>query len=358
VLAAVALLFVMATDWYSSPEGDELRRIERLAEPDDSLGPEASDLGRQQREQASQSAEAEERNAWTADGLIDRVILLALLAAIAAAVSLAVSAVRERSLGVPGGARGLALIAATFASMLVAYRIVQEPGIDAVTTIRGGPFLALVALGLMALGAILTLRGGGVQVASDGAVIQGEAGERQVATAAGRDQRAGASGPVEPAGVAGPVIEAPAASTAPEAEMPPPGEAEAEMRPAPEAEMPPASESEAETPPAPGPAEAGGSPSGLPHGEAHAPPTAAPSDALNGAAPVSYRRRFSADQRARIAEIARSDPSASGKPYARWTHARLATHLVEEGVVDSISPGTVGRILRQEGVSGDPASHN
>jgi len=330
VLAAVALLFVMATDWYSSPEGEELRRIERLAEPDDSLGPEARDLGRQQQEQASVSAEAEERNAWTADGVIDRVILLALLAAIAAAVSLAFSALRERSMGMPGGARGLALSAAAFAAMLVIYRMVQEPGIDAVTTVRGGPFLALVTLGLMSLGAILTLRTG-VDAESDGALAEGKP-EQKVATADAAKRNAEAPNPVEPAAASEPLAAAPAASASADAEVPP-----ATATPA------------VETPPGPDPVEAEvGRPTGLPDAEAGA-------DTPNGAAPVSYRRRFSADQRARIAEIARSAPSEAGKPYARWTHARLATHLVEEGVVDSISPGTVGRILRQEGVGGDPA---
>jgi len=335
VLAAVALLFVMATDWYSSPEGDELRRIERLAEPDDSLGPEARDLGRQQQEEASQSAEAEERNAWTADGLIDRVILVALLGAVATAVALAISRLRGRSVGVPGGVRGLVLTVATVAAVLVIYRMVQEPGIDAVTTIRGGPFLALVTLGLMSLGAILTLRAG-VDAESDGALAEGKP-EQKFATADAAKRNAEAPSPVEPAAASEPLAATPAASAAADAEVPP-----ATATP------------EVETPPAPDPVEAEvGRPSGLPDAERQ---TAAPADTLNGAAPVSYRRRFSADQRARIAEIARSAPSEAGKPYARWTHARLATHLVEEGVVDSISPGTVGRILRQEGAGGDPAT--
>ncbi len=323
VLAAFALLFVMATDWYSSPEGQELRRIERLAQPDDSLGPEARDLRREQREEASQSAEAEERNAWTADGLIDRVILLVLLATIAAALSLAISRLRQRSVGVPGGPRGLVLMAATVAAMLVVYRMVQEPGIDAVTTIRGGPFLGLVTLGLMSLGAILTLRTG--PAAGGGEAVPEGSPERQIATAQAAGERADGSRAIEPAATARTTAEVPTTSAAPEAATDP-------------------VVAEAQPPPAD------------PDDEAQTRPTAAAADILNGAAPVSYRRRLSADQRARIAEIARSDPAELGKPFARWTHARLAAHLVEEGVVDSISPGAVGRILRRERVTMDPTN--
>ena len=156
--AGLALLFVLAADWYSSVEGDEARRIQRLAEPPDDAGAETLQLSRDQQEQASIAAEGEERNAWQADGEIDRVILLALLATSAAAIAAAAFRAAGRRWNPPRSPSALALALALAAGTLVLYRMVQEPGFDQGTTIRGGPFLAIAALGLLALGARMALR--------------------------------------------------------------------------------------------------------------------------------------------------------------------------------------------------------
>ena len=62
-------------------------------------------------------------------------------------------------------------------------------------------------------------------------------------------------------------------------------------------------------------------------------------------------RRFSAEVRERIVEIALSKPKELGKPFTHWSLAKLREHLIETGVVSSISPETVRRILAERGVS-------
>ena len=74
--AALALLFVMALDWYSTPMGREARRIEQQNQPHGALG---GEIAREVQSEARLAADKAERNAWQADGGIDRVILVALL---------------------------------------------------------------------------------------------------------------------------------------------------------------------------------------------------------------------------------------------------------------------------------------
>ena len=73
-VAALALLFTTAPDWYSTTRGEEARQIQKQA---------GSSNGQAEREvehDAGALAEGQERNAWQEDGLIDRIILIALLA--------------------------------------------------------------------------------------------------------------------------------------------------------------------------------------------------------------------------------------------------------------------------------------
>jgi drug/metabolite transporter (DMT)-like permease len=103
-------------------------------------------------------AEREEKNAWQADALIDRILLVLMLAAVVFALLTAITrasgARPTKGLG-PAGAT--ALIAAG-AAILVAYRIIQEPGLDAGTNVKAGAPLALLALGMIGLGASSALR--------------------------------------------------------------------------------------------------------------------------------------------------------------------------------------------------------
>jgi drug/metabolite transporter (DMT)-like permease len=153
--AALALIVVMAMDWYSTEEGREARRIERFSEPRGALG---GEVEREVRERAREAAEGREKNAWQADGAIDRVILLALLATFVLAVVTAflrAAGGRFESAWAPSG---LTALAAVSSAALVAYRMVQEPGLDAGSTVEAGAPLALLALGVLALASAVTLR--------------------------------------------------------------------------------------------------------------------------------------------------------------------------------------------------------
>ena len=158
-LAALALLFVTAMDWYSTTGGDEARRIEELAEPEGAAG---GEVEREVQEDARVAAEGAEKNAWQADAAIDRVILGGLLLTALLAIAAAFTAARATQSGraKPGGAAPAALagIAASATALLVTYRIFQEPGFDASTTLKAGAPLALVVLGVIALASAITLR--------------------------------------------------------------------------------------------------------------------------------------------------------------------------------------------------------
>jgi VIT1/CCC1 family predicted Fe2+/Mn2+ transporter len=151
-IAALALLFVTAMDWYSTTTGDEARRIEELAEPEGAAG---GQVEREVQQRAREAAEGAEKNAWQADGAIDRLILIGLLATAALAVLAAFAAARS-----PDSTALLALagISAAITALLVSYRIFQEPGFDASTTVKAGAPLALVVLGVIALASSIALR--------------------------------------------------------------------------------------------------------------------------------------------------------------------------------------------------------
>lgn len=155
VAAALALLLVMAMDWYSTKAGEEARRIEGISEPQGALG---GEVEREVRQRASESAEGQEQNAWQADAAIDRVILLFLLAAAGLAIAAAALRGTGRRFEPPLTPSALAAVAALVAALLVGYRMVQQPGLDVASTIKSGAPLSLVALGVLALGALRALR--------------------------------------------------------------------------------------------------------------------------------------------------------------------------------------------------------
>jgi hypothetical protein len=156
-VAALALLFTTAADWYSTQSGEEARRIQEQAQRDNGRSP--GQVEREIEHDAGALAEAQERNAWQEDGLIDRVILIGLLATSALGVGAAFW--RASGRGSDGlGAFGLAGLVAFVTALLVLYRIVQEPGLDQITTVKAGAPLALGVLGVIAFGCATALRGG------------------------------------------------------------------------------------------------------------------------------------------------------------------------------------------------------
>ena len=150
-VAALALLFTTAADWYSTTRGDEARQIQERAGSSD------GQVEREVEQDAGALAEGQERNVWQEDGLIDRIILISLLATSALGVGAAFW--RASGRGSDGlGAYGLAGLVACLTALLVLYRIIQEPGFDELTTVKIGAPLALGVLGVIAFACATSVR--------------------------------------------------------------------------------------------------------------------------------------------------------------------------------------------------------
>jgi hypothetical protein len=150
-VAALALLFTTAPDWYSTTRGEEARQIQKNA------GGGVGQAEREVEQDAGALAESQERNAWQEDGLIDRIILIALLATSALGVGAAFWRASGRGSDTLG-AFGLAGLMACVTALLVLYRIIQEPGFDELTTVKIGAPLALGVLGVIAFACATSLR--------------------------------------------------------------------------------------------------------------------------------------------------------------------------------------------------------
>jgi hypothetical protein len=148
--AALALLFATAADWYSTEGGRQAREFEQ--------GAPARGEGAELADDAAAAAEGEERNAWQADGVIDRVLLVALLgtAALTILAVLGRAAGRRSEDGL--GLTAWAGTAAALSALLVLYRVIQEPGFDEVNTIQYGAPLALGLLGVIAFACAMSVR--------------------------------------------------------------------------------------------------------------------------------------------------------------------------------------------------------
>lgn len=148
-VSALALLLSMAADWWGSRLGDEARRIESTA---NTRGAGSGEIGRAVKADAQSVAEREERNAWQARGTIDRVLLVLLILAVITPLAAAAMRASGRRSRPPWTPSMIAVGSALAGSLLIAYRIIQEPGVDASTTVKVGPLLAVVALAGVALG--------------------------------------------------------------------------------------------------------------------------------------------------------------------------------------------------------------
>ena len=82
-MAALVLLFTMAMDWYSTPQGDEARRIERIEDPNPGA---SGQIGREVEERAAERAEGAERNAYQPQAFVDGLLLALLFATVAFAI--------------------------------------------------------------------------------------------------------------------------------------------------------------------------------------------------------------------------------------------------------------------------------
>ena len=151
LVAALVLIVATAIDWYTTEQGEEYRRVERINR--DSAT--AQRLDSEDVERAAQAAEAQERNAWQADALVHRLILIACLVAFAAAVAAALMRAAGRRPEPPWNPSAIATIAGLAATLLVLYRMVQPPGLNDAAVVKAGAPIGLAAVGILTVAARL-----------------------------------------------------------------------------------------------------------------------------------------------------------------------------------------------------------
>jgi len=149
-VAALALLLVMAMDWYTTETGQDARKDEKLIQP---RGATAGEVGRALDESARVVAEEAEQNAWQADPFPDRIILVFLLATIVLAIAAAFLRAAGMRFEPPWTPSAITTIVGLFTAVLLAARIVQKPSADIGAVIKLGAPLGLACLGTLALGA-------------------------------------------------------------------------------------------------------------------------------------------------------------------------------------------------------------
>jgi hypothetical protein len=187
--AGLALLVVMASDWYATVFADRLRRDERLAATGGIL---SGEPGRALKREIPPVAEELEKNAWEAFWGFD--LALAVLVLLVAAVVLGVGAAYARAgaieLNAPFGLSAVAAVTGLLAAAALTIRLIDQPGYDDVTTVRPGAPLGLALLGLLVLGAARAARVEQAELARAGPAESG---------ASGRDERSVAARPTGPA---------------------------------------------------------------------------------------------------------------------------------------------------------------
>jgi hypothetical protein len=155
MVAALALLLVMASDWYTTKLGEQARDVQSkiLPQVNNETVPSES-------EKEGAFADSQEKNAWQADGLIDRLILIALVAAAVLALLAAWARAAGRSVRLgPWSPSAVASIVGLAACLMLAYRILQPPGLNSGAVVKVGAPLGLVCIGLLTIGARVATRG-------------------------------------------------------------------------------------------------------------------------------------------------------------------------------------------------------
>jgi hypothetical protein len=154
--AALLLLLVMAMDWYSTAQGEEARRVERIEHPQGATG---GEIARAVQRDSKLAANEAEKNAWQAHRFLDRVILAGLLATILLAIMAGYLRAAGRRFDPPWSPTGLMATTATFTGLLLGIEVIRLNGDDAGSTIETGAPLGIILLGVIALAGVQALRG-------------------------------------------------------------------------------------------------------------------------------------------------------------------------------------------------------
>jgi drug/metabolite transporter (DMT)-like permease len=155
-VAALVLLLVMAMDWYGSHAADEAREVSKSAQ---TRGAQAGEAGRALQQDADRVIARDEKNAWQEQRSFDRFLLILLLACVFLPLFAAAHRAAGRRSEPPWTPSAIAAIVAAVAALLVAYRIINEPGNDLTTTVRIGAPLGLLCLAAIGLGSAWAFQG-------------------------------------------------------------------------------------------------------------------------------------------------------------------------------------------------------
>lgn len=145
--AALALLLVMATDWYTTKQGAEFRRDSGLAISGAATHGQGPDL----KGAYNQAANKLEKNAWQEHAVIDRLIAIALLVAVVAALVSAFARAAGRRFSSRITPSAVASVAAAAGVLMIAYRILQPPGWNPGAVVKVGAPLGLLCVAVIAL---------------------------------------------------------------------------------------------------------------------------------------------------------------------------------------------------------------
>ena len=148
LIAAFALLIVMPMTWYTTKVGEDLRQEsgQFLPQVNRELVPSPS-------QEAAQAAAAQEKNAYRANGAVDRLLLVSLIAAAGFAIAAAFLRAAGRRFQTSVTPSALAAGAGLVACVLLAYRILEPPGLHAAAVVKAGALLALLCVGVLTIGA-------------------------------------------------------------------------------------------------------------------------------------------------------------------------------------------------------------
>lgn len=155
-VAALVLVLVMAMDWYGSHAADLAHQISNTA---NTSGSQAGEAGRALKQDAEAVIARDEKNAWQETRTLDRIILVMLLLTVALALYSAAYRASGRRAQPPWTPSSITAIVAALTALLVAYRIANEPGVDALTTVKIGAPLGFVCLALISLGSANAFKG-------------------------------------------------------------------------------------------------------------------------------------------------------------------------------------------------------
>lgn len=154
-IAGLVLLLVMAMDWYGSHEADLAHQINSSALTKGSQGGASHAV----QEDADRIIARDEKNAWQEDDTLGRVILVLLLLTVFMPLFAATHRAAGRRSDPPWTPSAITALLAAVTALFVAYRILNEPGNDAVTTVKIGAPLGLLAVVAVGLGAAWAFQG-------------------------------------------------------------------------------------------------------------------------------------------------------------------------------------------------------